>query len=304
MSATRSQATPQQARPSTLSGFLRQAWCQPMVTRNEEIELARRCRQGDAAAAGLLINSHLRFVIKIARRYRLYGLPMTDLIQEGTVGLIEAVRRFNPERNVRLATYAMWWIRAAIQDHVVRSWSLVRVGTTAAQKSLFFSLRRMRDDIREGADSLGEESLRNLAAWAKRSNVQLADALTVAKRLARRDQSLHVPLGGSDAGNLEWIDNLADDRPTPEEVLSETNERKFVATLLTRALAILPEREQLIIRRRYLVEVASTLEALARELGISKERVRQLEARALAKLREVLSPALGEALLPLPQQTS
>lgn len=303
MSATRPQANSPD-RPSTLSGFLHQAWRQPMVTRNEEVELARRCREGDAAAAGLLINSHLRFVIKIARRYRLYGVPMTDLIQEGTVGLIEAVRRFNPERNVRLATYAMWWIRAAIQDHVVRSWSLVRVGTTAAQKSLFFSLRRMRDDIREGADSLGEESLRNLAAWAKRSNVQLADALTVAKRLARRDQSLHVPLGGSNAGNLEWIDNLADDRPTPEEVLSETNERKFVATLLTRALAILPEREQLIIRRRYLVEGASTLEALARELGISKERVRQLEARALAKLREVLSPALDEALFVLPQQTS
>lgn len=303
MSATRPQANSPD-RPSTLSGFLRQAWRQPMVTRNEEVELARRCREGDAAAAGLLINSHLRFVIKIARRYRLYGVPMTDLIQEGTVGLIEAVRRFNPERNVRLATYAMWWIRAAIQDHVVRSWSLVRVGTTAAQKSLFFSLRRMRNDIREGADSLGEESLRNLAAWAKRSNVQLADALTVAKRLARRDQSLHVPLGGSNAGNLEWIDNLADDRPTPEEVLSETNERKFVATLLTRALAILPEREQLIIRRRYLVEVASTLEALARELGISKERVRQLEGRALAKLREVLSPALDEALFVLPQQTS
>ena len=303
MSATRPQATPPD-RPSTLSGFLHQAWRQPMVTRNEEVELARRCREGDAAATGRLINSHLRFVIKIARRYRLYGVPMTDLIQEGTVGLIEAVRRFNPERNVRLATYAMWWIRAAIQDHVVRSWSLVRVGTTAAQKSLFFSLRRMRDDIREGADSLGEESLRNLAAWAKRSNVQLADALTVAKRLACRDQSLHVPLGGSNDGNLEWIDNLADDRPTPEEVLSETNERKFVATLLTRSLAILPEREQLIIRRRYLVEVASTLEALARELGISKERVRQLEARALAKLREVLSPALDEALFVLPQQTS
>ncbi|MEE8549198.1 MAG: RNA polymerase factor sigma-32 [Alphaproteobacteria bacterium] len=303
MSATRSQATPPD-RPSTSSGFLRQAWRQPMLTRNEEVELARRCQEGDAAAAGRLINSHLRFVIKIARRYRLYGVPMADLIQEGTVGLIEAVRRFNPERNVRLATYAMWWIRAAIQDHVVRSWSLVRVGTTAAQKSLFFSLRRMRDDIREGADGLGEESLRNLAAWAKRSNVRLADALTVAKRLARRDQSLHVPLGGSDAGNLEWIDNLADDRPTPEEVLSETNERKFVATLLTRALAILPERERLIIRRRYLFEVASTLEALARELGISKERVRQLETRALAKLREVLSPALGEALCVLPQQTS
>ena len=291
MSATKPQATPPD-RPSTLSGFLRQAWRQPMVTRNEEVELARRCREGDAAAAGLLINSHLRFVIKIARRYRLYGVPMTDLIQEGTVGLIEAVRRFNPERNVRLATYAMWWIRAAIQDHVVRSWSLVRVGTTAAQKSLFFSLRRMRDDIREGADSLGEESLRNLAAWAKRSNVQLADALTVAKRLARRDQSLHVPLGGAEAGNLEWIDNLADDRPTPEEVLSETNERKFVATLLTRALAILPEREQLIIRRRYLVEVASTLEALARELGISKERVRQLEARILKQLREFMKEKL------------
>ena len=288
-----------------LTQYLQEIRKFPLLAVEEEYMLAKRWREhGDTEAAHELVTSHLRLVAKIAMGYRGYGLPIGDLISEGNVGLMRAVKRFDPERGFRLATYAMWWIRAAIQDHVVRSWSLVRVGTTAAQKSLFFSLRRMRDDIREGADGLGEESLKNLAAWAKRSNVQFADALTVAKRLARRDQSLHVPLGGSDAGNLEWIDNLADDRPTPEEVLSETNERKFVATLLTRALAILPERERLIIRRRYLFEVASTLEALARELGISKERVRQLEARALAKLREVLRPALGDALFVLPQQTS
>ena len=297
----RPEASPRWRR-SLLSGMLREAQRQPMLTRNEEVELARRCQEGDLAASGRLITSHLRFVIKIAKRYRNYDLPMTDLIQAGTVGLIQAVRRFSPERNVRLATYAMWWIRAAIQDYVMRSWSLVRVGTTTAQKSLFFTLRRVRAEIREGADSLGEESLKVLKALAQRSGMKMSDVLTVASRLAGRDTSLNVPLDRDDAGALEWIDSLPDARPTPEETIAVTSEQRFLDGVLNKALSMLPPREQMIIRKRYLAEAASTFEALARELGISKERVRQLEARALAELRGMLEPAMGELLAPQPNR--
>ncbi len=297
----RPEASPRWRR-SLLSGMLREAQRQPMLTRNEEVELARRCQEGDLAASGRLITSHLRFVIKIAKRYRNYDLPMTDLIQAGTVGLIQAVRRFSPERNVRLATYAMWWIRAAIQDYVMRSWSLVRVGTTTAQKSLFFTLRRVRAEIREGADSLGEESLKVLKALAQRSGMKMSDVLTVASRLAGRDTSLNVPLDRDDAGAIEWIDSLPDARPTPEETVAVTSEQRFLDGVLNKALSMLPPREQMIIRKRYLAEAASTFEALARELGISKERVRQLEARALAELRGMLEPAMGELLAPQPNR--
>ena len=285
-----------------LSGMLREARHQPMLTRNEEVELARRSQEGDLAAAGRLITSHLRFVIKIAKRYRSYGLPMTDLIQAGTVGLIQAVRRFSPERNVRLATYAMWWIRAAIQDYVMRSWSLVRVGTTAAQKSLFFTLRRLKAEIQEGADSLGEESLKVLKALTQRSGMKMSDALAVASRLAGRDTSLNVPLNQNGAGAPEWIESLQDGRPTPEETVAVISEQRFLNGVLDKALSMLPPREQMIIRKRYLAEAASTFEALAGELGISKERVRQLEARALAELRGMLAPAMGETLAPQPNR--
>ncbi len=273
-----------------------------MLTRNEEVELARRSQEGDLAAAGRLITSHLRFVIKIAKRYRSYGLPMTDLIQAGTVGLIQAVRRFSPERNVRLATYAMWWIRAAIQDYVMRSWSLVRVGTTAAQKSLFFTLRRLKAEIQEGADSLGEESLKVLKALTQRSGMKMSDALAVASRLAGRDTSLNVPLNQNGAGAPEWIESLQDGRPTPEEIVAVISEQRFLNGVLDKALSMLPPREQMIIRKRYLAEAASTFAALAGELGISKERVRQLEARALAELRSMLAPAMGETLAPQPNR--
>lgn len=292
---SRPEASPRR-RTNLLSGMLHEAGRQPMLTRNEEAELARRSQQGDLAAAGRLITSHLRFVIKIARRYRNYGLPMTDLIQAGSIGLIQAVRRFSPERNMRLATYAMWWIRAAIQDYVLRSWSLVRVGTTAAQKSLFFTLRRVKAEIREGADSLGEESLKVLKAVAWRSGMKTSDALTVASRLAGRDISLNVPLDRDDAGTLEWIDSLEDERPTPEETAAAASEQRYLDGVLAKALSMLPPREQMIIRKRHLAEAASTFEALARELGISKERVRQLEARALAEMRAMLEPAMGETL--------
>lgn len=270
--------------------LFRDAQRQPMLSREEEVKLAHLAVQGDQAAADRLVASHLRFVIKIARGYRNYGLPMTDLVQEGMVGLLQAAGRFNPDRDVRFATYAMWWIRAAIQDHVVRSWSLVRVGTTAAQKSLFFNLRRKMAELKEGADALSEEIL---APLAKRFGLTLKDARALAWRTAGRDQSLDRAATGE--GGESWLDRLIDPRPSVEDKLAEDSERTFWSGLLTRAIDRLPPREQHIVRHRFLAEVKETREALGRQLGISKERVRQLEAAALGKLRTILLPARGGA---------
>jgi RNA polymerase sigma-32 factor len=257
----------------------------PLLTREEEVDLAKRSVAGDRAAMARLIKAHRRFVIKIARKYRNYGLPMNDLVQEGTIGFIQAVKRFDPSRDVRLNTYAMWWIRASIQDHVIRSWSLVRVGTTAAQKALFFKLRRMMAELKGSADALGEEFLSPLA---KRFGMPLKEARTVAMRASSLDQSLNRPIGRDDPE--EWLAQVPDQQPTPEDNAVAASDRHFWNGLLARAFAALSPRERAIIRGRYLRERGQTREAIGRELGISKERVRQLEARALAKLRQFLAP--------------
>jgi RNA polymerase sigma-32 factor len=257
----------------------------PLLTREEEVDLAKRSVAGDRAAMARLIKAHRRFVIKIARKYRNYGLPMNDLVQEGTIGFIQAVKRFDPSRDVRLNTYAMWWIRASIQDHVIRSWSLVRVGTTAAQKALFFKLRRMMAELKGSADALGEEFLSPLA---KRFGMPLKEARTVAMRASSLDQSLNRPIGRNDPE--EWLAQVPDQQPTPEDTVVAASDRHFWNGLLARAFAALSPRERAIIRGRYLRERGQTREAIGRELGISKERVRQLEARALAKLRQFLGP--------------
>lgn len=257
----------------------------PLLTREEEVDLAQRSIAGDRAALARLISAHRRFVVKIARKYRNYGLPMNDLVQEGTIGFIQAVKRFDPSRDVRLNTYAMWWIRASIQDHVIRSWSLVRVGTTAAQKSLFFKLRRMMAELKGSADALGEEFL---APLAKRFGMPVKEARAVAMRASGIDQSLNRPIGRDDPE--EWLAQVPDQQPTPEDSVVAASERHFWNGLLARAFAVLSPRERAIIRGRYLRERGLTREAIGRELGISKERVRQLEARALAKLRQFLAP--------------
>ena len=263
---------------SPLRRLLREAARQPMLDAEQERDLARRAGDGDDAAAGALVSSHMRMVVKIAKRYRGHGLPISDLIQEGAPGLMQAVRRFNPERDTRLSTYAMWWIRAAIQDHVARSWSMVRVGTTKAQRSLGMSLRQMKGEISE-----------ELAArLAGRFNISAADVAATARRLAG-DLSLDLPAGGGDGET--WLDRLACARANPEAAL----DRRRVIELISRALQALSAREQLVIRRRYLDEARQTLEAVGRELGVSKARVRQIEVRALARLRELLSPALSGA---------
>ena len=257
------------------------------LARDEERDLARRAGDGDRDALDRLITSHLRFVAKIARGYRQSGVPMGDLIQEGMVGLTQAVRKFNPDMDVRLATYAGWWVRAAIQDHVVRSWSLVRLGTSSAQKSLFLHLRRMTHELIDGADALSEELAGKLA---DRFGTTAADVMNLARRIGQRDQSLDTVAA---EGRESWLEVLASDQPTPEEQVAEAHEARRIRELISRALASLPAREQIIIRRRYLEDARQTFASLGKELNLSKDRVRQLEAKALAMLRELLEPALA-----------
>ncbi|MBT6117005.1 MAG: RNA polymerase factor sigma-32 [Rhodospirillaceae bacterium] len=285
-----------ESRFSLAANYLREVRRQPMLSREEERALAARSRAGDHAASNRLVLSHLRFVIKIARTYRSFGLPMADLVQAGTVGLIQAVRRFNPERDTRLSTYAMWWIRASIQEHVVRSWSVVRVSTTAAQKALFLHLRKFRADIAEGADALGDEVAHNLS---RHFGLPLRDVLSTAGRVARSDWSLNAPAGARGQGEEvreDWIDHVRDERPTPEEAVAQASEAHFFRDAIGRAMQALDAREQVIIRRRYMDEAKTTFAALAAELGLSKERVRQLEAIALDKLRGALMPRFGSGI--------
>ena len=271
------------------NSFFREVAGQPMLEPDEEQQLARRAGAGDGDAAHRLIASHLRFVIKIARTYRNSGLPVSDLVQEGTLGLIHAVRRFNPDRGVRLSTYAMWWIRAAMQEHVVRSWSLVRIGTTNVQKAMFLRLRKMKAELVDGAGELSDEIATRLA---RNFGTTATEVTALARRVANGDISLDHFLGGEDPGRT-LADTLPSDAPTPEEHAAEASEHRFLGDIIHRALAMLPPREALIIRMRYFEEARHTFDAIGREIGLSKDRVRQLEAQALERLRDLLQPALA-----------
>lgn len=256
----------------------------PLLQADEEIELARRAGKGDGEALHRLVGSHLRYVIKIARGYRGWGLPMNDLIQEGTLGLIQAVRRFDPERGVRLSTYAMWSIRGAIQEHVLHSWSLVRLGTNNAQKMLALALRRVADDLVRCETDLADD---RIARLARQFNSTAAEVVRLARRMTGRDGSLDQPAAAGPAP----IDRLGCELPSPEHVLAQASEQRFLGEAIKRALAMLTPRERLVIRKRYFEDAKHTFEAIGRELGVSKDRVRQLEARALAKLQDLLRPA-------------
>ena len=263
---------------------------QPFLDRDEERSLALGNLAGDARAAHRLIASHLRMVVVVARRYRSSGVPMSDLVQEGIVGLIQAVRRFDPDYGVRLSTYAMWWIRAAMQDYAVRSWSLVRVGTTNAQKALFLRLRKLTADLKSNAEGLSDEFIAKLA---KSFGTTAAEVAALARRVAGGDVSLDRPAAGANGSGRSWGESLVGDGPTPEESASLASDRKFLSEKVAGALKMLPPREQIIIRKRYFDEAVHTFEAIGREIGLSKDRVRQLEAKALAMLRERLQPVFA-----------
>lgn len=266
--------------------YIRNSMAVPLLSRESEHELALAWKeQGDEKALHELVRAYSRLAISMAARFRHYGLPLGDLIQEGNVGLMQAAARFEPEREVRFSTYATWWIRAAMQDYILRNWSIVRTGTTAAQKSLFFNLRRLRARI---ASTTGNTDLTDegRAEVAKELGVSLQDVVGMEQRLAASDQSLNATI--SSEGEDEWQSTLADDRPNPEEVVIGLRDAATRSAWLNAALRQLDPREQVIIRQRRLEDDSITLEELGKELGVSKERVRQLEVRAMGKLKAAL----------------
>ncbi len=257
--------------------------------KEEERELALLAGNGDREATDRLITSHFNYVVKLAKGYRRSGVPMSDLIQEGMVGLVQAVKRFNPDKSVRLSTYAMWWIRASMQDHIVRSWSLVRLSTTSAQKSLYLNLRRLTGDLISGADALSDEIVARLA---ERFETTASDVRNLARRIASKDQSLDAQI--SERGKSVWLDVLVSDEPNAEEVLTAKGERMQLYNIIAKALSNLSDREQFIIRHRYFTEAKRTFASIGQELDLSKDRVRQLEACALKTLQELLGPVLDQ----------
>ncbi|HSO43752.1 MAG TPA: RNA polymerase sigma factor RpoH [Rhodospirillales bacterium] len=264
-----------------LSRYMRRIRTFPLLSVEEEQDLARRLiSQSDRAAADTLVNSHLRLAAKIAMGYRGYGLAVEELISEANVGLMQAVHRFDPERGFRLATYAMWWIRAAIQEYILQSWSLVRLGTTAQQKKLFFNLRRLKGELR--AFEEGDLSPENVDTIAERLSVPATDVINMNRRLGGPDQSLNAPL--REQGEGEWLEWLVDGGESQEIELGTREERSFRRGLLSRAMRGLSQRERDIVIERRLTENPLTLERLAKRYGISRERVRQIEAGAVAKL--------------------
>lgn len=276
----------QQTQKANLS-YIRSSMSEPMLERDHEQDLARRWRdQKDERALHELVKSYTRLVIAAASRFRHYGLPMGDLIQEGNMGLMQAANRFEPERDVRFSTYAAWWIRSAMQDYVLRNWSIVRTGTTAAQKSLFFNLRRLRAKIdggnaQNGMTAESREKVSNLLGVSTKEVEQMEG------RMNGGDQSLNATI--SNEGEDEYQSFLADTRPNPEEVVIGMKDSQTRSKWLSQALGELSDREQEIIRQRHLKYETVTLEELGKQLGVSKERVRQLEARAIEKLKTSLN---------------
>jgi len=266
-----------------LSRYLAEIRKFPMLEKDQEFMLANRWREHeDSDAAHQLVTSHLRLVAKIAMGYRGYGLPIAEVISEGNVGLMQAVKKFDPDKGFRLATYAMWWIRASIQEYILRSWSLVKMGTTAAQKKLFFNLRRMKSQMR----ALEEGDLRpdQVEEIATKLGVTDDDVISMNRRLSGPDASLNAPMRAD--GDAEWQDWLADDdADDAEEELAESDEFSMRMTLLQEAMGALNEREQNIIQERRLTEEPKTLEDLAQVYGVSRERIRQIEVRAFEKLQ-------------------
>ena len=268
----------------------------PILAPEEEYMLAKRWREhGDTDAAARLVNSHLRLVAKIAMGYRGYGLPVSELISEGNIGLMQGVKKFEPDRGFRLATYAMWWIRASIQEFILRSWSLVKMGTTAAQKKLFFNLRRMKNQI----DAFEEGDLKPeaVAKIATDLGVTEEEVVSMNRRMGMGgDTSLNSPLRDSD-GEGQWQDFLVDNGPLQDEIIADDEERRVRHDLLVEAMDSLNDREKHILTERRLIDEPKTLEDLSQVYGVSRERIRQIEVRAFEKLQAALIRLAGEQRL-------
>ena len=274
-----------------LSRYLQEIRKYPMLTAEEELSLSKAwLEKNDLDAAHKLVTSHLRLVAKIAMGYRGYGLPIGELISEGNVGMMQAVKRFDPERGFRLATYAMWWIRAAIQEYILHSWSLVKMGTTAAQKKLFFNLRRLKGQMQAIED--GDLRPEHVAEISRVLDVPEQDVVNMNRRLSAPDHSLNAPVRADSEG--EWQDWLVDDSDSQEEMLADREELSDRKALLATALKTLNERERHILIERRLTEEATTLEDLSQRYRISRERVRQIEVRAFEKLQKSMKAQVAD----------
>jgi len=281
-----------------MSQYFREIWRFPILEKEEEQILGVRLREhGDTEAAHKLVTSHLRLVVKIAMKYRGYGLPVADLVSEGNIGLMRAVKKFDPDMGFRLSTYAMWWIRASITEFVLKSWSLVKMGTVSSQKKLFFSLRNLKAKLNMlDSGELTFDQLETLSDKLKSTPDEIAN---MNRRLSIRDLSLNAPMSQDGEDGAEFQDSLVDGRPSPEHIVAKREEGSHNGEMLARAVSDLPERERDIFTQRRLSEDPPTLEAIGVQYGISRERVRQLEVRAFKRVQEaVLAIAKAQGTLP------
>ena len=297
MSTSKALSVPALGGEQSLNRYLAEIKKFPVLTAEQEYMLAKRYEEHeDSDAAAQLVTSHLRLVAKIAMGYRGYGLPVSDLISEGNVGLMQGVKKFEPDRGFRLATYAMWWIKASIQEFILRSWSLVKMGTTAAQKKLFFNLRRMKNQIdafEEG--DLKPEAVKKIATDL---GVTEEEVVSMNRRMGMGgDTSLNAPLRSSEDGEGQWQDFLVSEAPLQDEIIADDEERKVRHDLLVEAMDSLNDREKHILTERRLVDEPKTLEDLSQVYGVSRERIRQIEVRAFEKLQAALIRLAGEQRL-------
>jgi RNA polymerase sigma-32 factor len=274
--------------PTTnFSRYLKSIKDMPMLKDGEEFELAEKIAQkDDSKARQKLIESHLRLVAKIANQYKGYGLPMGEMISEGNIGLIQAVNRYDPEKGFKLATYAMWWIRASIQEYILRSWSMVKIGTTTSQKKLFFNLRRIKNQLKIFDDrELNPKETKNIS---NKLDVSEKDVTSMNRRMTGQDHSLNAPISTNGEAQGQWQDWIVDDKKSQEELLIKSQIYKKRRLLLLKSIHVLNERERYILMKRRLQEKAETLESLSLKFGVSKERIRQIEVRAIQKLQKAV----------------